>query len=155
MKFDPFSWQEVKPNEKIYFGKGVLRLRCSAPAPLYVEAKGFEVLAGIGATFDLELAQDVTFHVDAPEGVRVFYHCPVQTTFAPEGEVFTNIDRMPDESGSVMEVRRALRELELQRRAVLRDIRQAREALAPVTVADEPQVIEPEAARAEPAPGAE
>lgn len=146
MKFDPFSWQEVKPNEKIEFGKGVLRLRCSAPAPLYIEADGFEVLAGIGATFDLELAQEVTFHVDAPEGVRVFYHRPVQTTFAAEGEVFTNIDRMPDESGSVMEVRRALRQLELERRAALREIRQAREAVAASIMPADDAVIEPETA---------
>lgn len=129
MKFDPFAWNEVKPNEKIAHKKGWLRLRLSAPAPLYIESQGYEALAGVGTAFDLEVSEAVTFRAEAPKGTRIFVHAPFATTTIPSGEVFTNIDRMPDESGAVAEVRRAAREFEIERRAMLRDIRQQREAL--------------------------
>lgn len=147
MKFDPFSWNEVKPNEKISVKKGWLRLRLSAPCPLYVEAEGFEALVGVETAFDVELSEAVKFRVEAPKGVRVFHHSPPGSIYEPvEDEVYTNIDRMPDESGSVMEVRRALRELELHKRATLREIRAERDAaLAAARPAPAPAdpVVEP------------
>lgn len=147
MKFDVFSWNEVKPNEKIQAPKGWLRVRSSVPAPLYIEAEGFEALAGVSSSFDLEISEAATFRLDAPPGVRVFYHRTSGTTYEHSGEVFTNIDRMPDESGTVLEVRRALRELEIQRRSVLAEIRAERRA-AQFTPAPAP--LEP-ALRLEPA----
>ncbi|VDC31836.1 hypothetical protein [Pseudogemmobacter humi] len=128
MKFDPFSWNEVKTNEKISIKKGWLRLRLSAPCPLYVEAEGCEALVGVETSFDVELSEAVSFCVAAPKGVRAFLHVPPGTVFEPQGEVYTNIDRMPDESGNVLEVRRAMRQLELERRAMLRSIRAERDA---------------------------
>lgn len=124
MKFDPFTWQEVKANEKTQI-KGQLRVRISAPAPLYIEAEGVEVLAGVGHTFDLELAETVIWRVDAPVGVRVFYHRAHSSSHKFEGERWTNIDRMPDESGSMAEVLRARRQFELERRAFLKEMRAA------------------------------
>lgn len=129
MKFDPVCWNEVNPNEKVQAAKGVLRVRASAPAPLYIEAEGCEALCGVGTAFDVELSEAVTFRLDAPKGVRVFVHRPLATTVHAAGEVYTNIDRMPDESGSLMEVTRARRQLELERRAMLREIRAERDAV--------------------------
>lgn len=123
MKFDPFSWDEVKTNEETTFGKGTLRLRLSAPAALYVQAQGVEALAGYGAAFDVEVSEDVIFRVEAPKGVRAFREVPQPTSFQPIGEVFTNIDRMVQESGAVAEVTRARRQLEIERREMLREIR--------------------------------
>ena len=121
MKFDPFAWQEVPANEEVTFGKGRLRLRLSARAPLYVAAQGVESLVGIDENHEVHVSEEVTFRVDGP--VRVFMFVPEPTSFEPVGEVFTNADRMPMESGSVAEVTRAMRLFELERRAALAEIR--------------------------------
>lgn len=124
MKFDVFAWQEVPTNEEVPFGKGRLRLRLSARAPLYVCAQGVEALVGIEETFEVELSEEVTFRIDATVGLRAFMFVPEPTAFEPVGEVFTNADRMPTESGSMAEVTRAMRMFELERRAALKEIRQ-------------------------------
>ncbi|SEH91223.1 hypothetical protein [Paracoccus alkenifer] len=129
MKLDPFAWSEVNLNEKIQAGKGILRVRCSAPAPLYVEAEGYEVLAEVGTSFEIDLSEAVTWRVDAPKGARIFWMPPPVTSHRPYGEVYTNIDRMPHESGQLAEVTRAMRMLELERRSVLKEIRSEAAAL--------------------------
>lgn len=150
MKFDPFCWNEVKTNEKVATGKGWLRLRLSAPAALYIEAEGYEALYGYCAAFDVETSEEVTFRIEALKGVRAFQYRPPLTVTAPVGETFTNIDRMPVESGAMEEVTRARRMLEMERRAFLRDIRAERDAaVAAVRPAPAPavaQVIEEPAA---------
>lgn len=123
MKFDVFQWDEVKHGEERK-AKGVLRVRCSASAPLYIEAEGYEVLASVGTAHEIDLAQEVSWRVDAPKAVRVFVQQAAQTAFdLSEEEVFTNIDRMPDESGSMAEVLRARRQFELERRSLLNELR--------------------------------
>lgn len=129
MKFDIFSWQEVQPNEENQARKGILRVRASAPVALYVQAEGYEVLAGVGLSHEVDLSEAVTWRAEAPEGTRVFWQPPAVTTYVCDGEVYTNIDRMPHESGQVAEVTRALRMFELQRREALREIRAERDAL--------------------------
>ncbi|MFD1881003.1 hypothetical protein [Paracoccus pacificus] len=125
MRFDPYSWHEVSVNEEYEAAKGRLRVRCSAQAPLYISAQGCEALAGVETSFDVEVSEAVTWRVDAPEGVRVFVHAPPGTVLPSIGEVFTNIDRLPEESGSMYEVQKALRALEMERRAYGRDMRAA------------------------------
>lgn len=123
MRFDPFAWQEVPTNEEIPFGKGRLRLRLSARAPLYISAQGVQALAGIEETFEVELSEEVTFRVEAPKALRAFMFVPEPTAFVPVGEVFTNADRKPMESGAMAEVTRAMRVFELERRTALQEIR--------------------------------
>lgn len=123
MKFDIFSWNEVPPNAQTQSPKGILRVLCSEESPLYLEAEGVEVLAGVGTSFDLDLSEAVTWRIEAPEGVRVFVYSPPLTTSQPDDEVYTNIDRMPHESGAMAEVARATRMLEIQRRSMMAEIR--------------------------------
>lgn len=125
MKFDPFAWHEVKPNEDYEAPKGRLRLLCSKASPLYISAVGVEALAGVSTSFDLEISGQVTFCLDADPGTRVFVHIPRNAVQAPVtgAEVFTNADRMPLESGTVLEVKRALRELQLAQREQLAEMR--------------------------------
>lgn len=129
MKFDPTNWQEVPTNEEIEARKGRLQLRCSAPAALYITAHGQEALYGYAADFDAEVTEAVSFRVEAAEGVRAFGFIAARSAVMFAGEVFTNIDRMPNESGNLNEVTRAMRVFELQRRAALREIRAERDAL--------------------------
>lgn len=138
MKFDLFSWAEVKANEEIQTGKGILRVRASAPVALYVQAEGYEVLAGVGTSHEVDLSEAVTWRADAPEGTRIFWQPPALTSHRCEGEVFTNIERMPHESGQMQEVTRALRMFELERRQALREIRAERQALEASRAAAQP-----------------
>lgn len=124
MKFDVFSWDEVKTNVETQSPKGVLRLLCSAPSPLYITAQGVESLAGYGSDHTVEVSEEVTFRVEAPKGVRCFkYRAFAETSVEAEGETFTNIDRMPHESGLLADVTRARRMLEIEKRQMLNDIR--------------------------------
>lgn len=156
MKLDPFAWSEVNPNEKVEAGKGILRVRCSASAPLYVECEGYEVLAEVGTAFEVDLSEAVTWRVDAPKGARIFWMPPALTSHRPEGEVYTNIDRMPHESGQLAEVTRAMRMFEVERRSYLKQMRAEIAALraAPAPVLPEP-VIEPAPEEAEEAGNAD
>lgn len=134
MKFDPFVWQEEKPNEKIQVGKGRVRLRVSVSAPVFFEAEGIEALVGTGTNFDFEVSEPGTVTVEMKAG-RVFRHVAHATAEPASGEVFTNIDRMVHESGALAEVTRARRLFELERRAFLRDLHAARDkAIADVVV---------------------
>lgn len=129
MKLDPFAWSEVSANEKIEAGKGVLRVRCSAPSPLYVEAEGYEVLADVGTSFEVDLSEAVIWRVDAPKGARIFWMPPALTSHRHVGEVYTNIDRMPHESGQLAEITRAMRMFEIERRSYLKQMRSEAAAL--------------------------
>lgn len=131
MKFDPLSWNEVKPNGKeISAQKGQLWVRCSAPCPLYITVEGVEALAGVSCEHTIQLSDPVKWRVDAPQGVRVFFHRPHSTSVKFEGEVYTNIDQMPQESGSILEVKKTLRLFHLEQQQVMRGIREARDQLA-------------------------
>lgn len=145
MKFDLFNWKEEYINVEIEVPKGKLRLRCSAPCPLYVKAHGVEALAGYDTAFDLDLSEAVAFRLQAPKGVRLFREVPPRSSFEPDGEVFTNIDRMPDESGTLAEVTRARRMFELEQRSALREMRaemaELRAARAAVSPAAEPEEV--------------
>lgn len=155
MRFDPFSWQKVQPGEILEGPKGRLQIMCSSPeGVVFVESEGYEVLAGTGQKIDVTLAGPYRFRCDGP-GVFQVYN-PTKEVYKTEGVVFTNLDRKPLESGAVYEVRKALRELELAKRATLKEIREEsrktgvrmrpeKEPLAETPVDGEPEG-EPEAA---------
>ena len=143
MKFDPFAWHEVKPNENYEAPQGRLRVLCSQAAPLYVSAVGVEALSGVGTSHDLEISGPVTFCVDAAPSVRVFVHMPRQHVHKDEGEVFTNPDRMPLESGTVLEIKRAVREFQLLQAAQLREMRQEAQQLRRERAKSAPKPVAP------------
>lgn len=145
MKHNLFNWLEVKANEQIEVPKGRLRVRLSHPAPVYVSAQGVETLAGYGTEIVADLSEAVTVWADAPKGARIFVERPPVTSYQPDGEVFTNIDRMPDESGSMAEVLRARRLLEMERRKMVNEIRAEHgKMLAQINAAKPKPAPEPE-----------
>ena len=139
MKHDLFGWQEVKINAPFDCEKGRVFLRLSAPSPVFVEAQGVQSLLGFNAEFAFEISEAAKVTVAAAKGVRAFVRVPPATSFAHKGEVFTNIDRLPQESGMLAEVTRARRQLELERRQMMAEIRaeaaKVRAAMAPAKVA--------------------
>lgn len=115
MKFDPQSWNEVKPNVEIAHEASRLRLLLSRPAAIFATAQGVEVLAGYGTEIDIKTEGLTSFLVDTDnEDLRAFVHRPYRQPASPVGEVLTNMDRQPHQSGAVLEVQQALRSASLQ-----------------------------------------
>jgi len=141
MKIDPTSWKEVPCNEENEATQGRLRLRVSRPAAFFVTVEGVETLAAYGTEIDLETQGEMTFRVEADKQARAFMHAPYNPTHQPEGETFTNVDRQPMESGSVLAVKKAAREFALEQRRMMREIHQARDELRQVkaTAAAKPE----------------
>ena len=129
MKFDSLSWVEVSPVQAHDAPLGRLRLNLSAPAAVYISQHGVETLLGYDSSFDVTLADHATFRVDAPTKTRVFIHQHHDTSRPSIGQIYTNIDRTPQESGSVLAVRRELRKHALESRAYIREIREQRSLL--------------------------
>lgn len=122
MKFDPFNWQEVKHEVEIQSGR--VQVSCSAPSALYAEAQGVETLVGFGTAWDLDLSAPVTLRLDGPPTARLFVALQYLVVDQPDAEMFTNIDQMPLESGSVLEVTRALRMMEINKRQTMAEMRE-------------------------------
>lgn len=126
MKFDPFEWQEIVTGQEIPGKPGGFRLVLSKPAAVYITAQGYEALLGFGAVFDVKIATEYTYRVEPAEYLRAFTDTPPDAHYEPEGEVFTNADRLAMESGAVAEVTRALRLLKIEQRRAMDEIRAAR-----------------------------
>lgn len=152
--FDVFAWAETALNESLS-GSRSLVVRCSAPACLYVSVEGYEVLAGVGTDFDLRLGEAYSWRVEGPKGCRVFYQPGHMSSVDSQGEVFTNT-RMPEQSGSYFEVKKALREQKLQARVIMNEMRQAtadlRAARSAAAAAQAAAAAPPAGADAAPAP---
>lgn len=145
IKFNPDDWLEVSIGEEVQIPAGRLQVRLSAPGSLYITASGGASLAGTETSFDLEIPQNARALVLAPAGVRVFMlfrqNPELLTSFEAQGEVFTNIDQMPSESGAMAEVLRATRQLELKKREMLAEMRAMQAEMA---AASSPPVLEPD-----------
>lgn len=130
MKFNPFQWQEVQPLEVLDMESGQLHIRASSDkCAVYVECEGVEVLAGYGSEINVSIAQPFRAHVVAEDGVRAFVKSPVTEPVKTRGEVYTNIDRMPNESGNMLEVMREVRKFKLEQAAYMRQARAERHKL--------------------------
>ena len=125
---DVWKWTEITNGQEYEAPKGSLRIMCSDPeAALYIAVEGHEILVGIGSEISCQTQEDVTFTVVCRDGYRAFVERLVLETFVPAGQTFTNADRQPNESGSVLAVRQELRSMMLQlkaeRRKMLTDAR--------------------------------
>ena len=121
MKFDLYHWREVNPNEQVQFTTGKVHVLCSCEAPLYLEADGVEVLAGVSTSHNLTTAQVCKGRVEAPKGARVFVYEGHAASVRPIGEKFTSADLMPLEGEHTLAVKRALREFQVERLAERRE----------------------------------
>lgn len=140
MKFNSNDWSEIKPNVEIQVPAGRVRLRTTAQASCFVTQDGTEALQGIGTEFSFTLSAPSAIKVNIVTPGRVFIRDFVRRGFVDQSEVYTNVDRLPNESGTVLEVTKALRMLKLEERAMVARIR-AEMAAAP---ASDVQVVEPD-----------
>lgn len=148
MKFNPTDWKEVKANAQIQVPACLLQLRLTAPGVLFVTTEGVETLYGEGSAFRLSVPENSAYEVKLSGGKVYQRDIPVRT-FADTSEKFTNIDRLPQESGTVAEVTKAVRMFKIEERATVRRIMAARAEAE--TLIERANALKPSAPASEPA----
>nr|CRY97224.1 hypothetical protein [uncultured prokaryote] len=127
MKFDFSSWVEF--DGQIEITSGLVQVLCTGPASFFIGVEDSETLAGSGSSFRARVSFPVMLRVACLKGVRSFYFNPVRLISRPFGEVFTNLDQRPVESGTVAEIRKTLRLFEIKQAHLRREISIERMAL--------------------------
>lgn len=143
-KFNPDHWSKIEDGQEIESAAGIVHVRAAQEVSLFVIVDGVEALAGNGKEIKVRIAKPLTFRV---EGGDAFHYTPVREMPVRATEVFTNVDRMPHESGAVLEVRKAMRLFELEQREMLKRMRKERAELDAARQKPEPEpepVAEPE-----------
>lgn len=155
MKFDPSKWAEFLPNKVLVVPAGRFTVQASAPIGLFGSRGVYEGCIGYAAFFSTDISAETEIWF-TDEGVRAFISIPKMDVRWPTGPVFTNIDREPMESGSLLAVTQALREFKLEKMYALREIRRAAEYYQPRKAAEvaaaDPSAV---AAKADPEPSPE
>lgn len=121
MQFDPFKWEELSSGKANEAPKGLLHIMSTEAISVLVTCQGHEALAGVGTEVKVQIAEDFTYTIFGPKTARCFVKKPPKVYHKPSGEVFTNADRLPTESGTVLEVKRALRQLQIQQSTYMRE----------------------------------
>lgn len=124
-RLDVFNWKEAKSGQKF---QGRMHLRGTQPFAAFLTVEGYEVLAGYGAEIDVTFEGTGELRIVEAKGLEVFCHVKNRVGLEPRGEIYMNVDRKPHESAAMLEVKRALRELELGKRAALAEISAASRA---------------------------
>jgi len=138
--FDPSEWVKT-PIETIQPApEGALKINCTDPeARILISQDGHSpVLAAIGSC-DFWIPNDCFFAVSAKKGAQAFLYAPKPRSVTQDPTVYTNIDRQPHESGTMLEVRKALRAQEVRNQANLRGMREQVAAMKAAKAA----VVEP------------
>lgn len=120
-KLDLTAWNEVPAREYLSCSSGRLHLRLSAPAALYATDDGVETLVGYDHEFEVLSSGAFSYIVDGD--VRVFVFALDGSACPASGVPFANIERLPMESGSLYEVKRALRLQQFERNALMKQMR--------------------------------
>lgn len=124
MKINPLEWNQV--DETTFPAQGLLLLRSSQPFGLEVEAFGVAVTVGAETTHRIPLSQ--ASKVTLLGGKAPIYRkIPEPRYVVSNEETFVNIDRLPQESGTMLEVTKAVRLMKIEERATIRRIREERE----------------------------
>ena len=121
MKVNPLEWSEV--DETTFEAEGLLLLRSAALFAVAIETAGVEVCVGEASLHRIPLSEASKVTLIGGD-MRVYRKEPPSRVYRMTGEKFTNIDRLPQESGTVAEVTKALRIAKLEQRAMIREIRE-------------------------------
>lgn len=124
MKINPLEWNEI--NETTFSAQGLLLLRSSQPFALAIETMGVEVAVGAETHHKIPLAEPSKVTVVGGKA-KVYRKAPPPRLVVSNEETFTNIDRLPQESGTMQEVTKAVRLMKLEERAMIRRIREERQ----------------------------
>lgn len=120
-KLDLVSWVEVPSAKWLNCQSGRLALRLSEPAAVYATDDGVETLIGYDSDFEVLASAPFEFWVEP--GPRVFVYQGVDAGCVSSGQLLANVERLPMESGSLYEVKRALRLQQFERRELMKEMR--------------------------------
>ena len=149
MKINPLEWNEV--NETSFEVQGLLLLRSSEPFALTIESFGVAVSVGAETSHRIPLPE-VSKVTLVGGSAKVYRKEPPAKFVLSNEETFVNIDRLPQESGTMLEVTKAVRLMKLEERAMIRRIREEREITDAVIEARKAkEAPQGDAAKAEPA----
>lgn len=147
MKFNPLEWSQVD-GKTFQAPPGLLQLRGAALFGVVVESHGVEAAYAFASEHRLTLPDAAKVTLIAVDGFAVYRKDRPSRVYRMTGEKFTNIDRLPQESGTVAEVTKAMRLMKLEQRALIRGIREeearAKAAIAAAKAKAEAVVEEPE-----------
>lgn len=124
MKINPLEWNEI--NETTFKAQGLLLLRSTEPFGLSIETMGVEVAVGAETSHRIPLAEVSKVTIVGGKA-KVYRKTPPPRFVVSNEETFTSIDRLPQESGTMLEVTKAIRLMKLEERAMIRRIREERE----------------------------
>lgn len=124
MKINPLEWNQI--DETSFEADGLLLLRSSQPFALSIEAFGVSVAVGAETSHRIPLPERSKVTI-VGGSAKVYRKEPPSRLVVSNEETFTNIDRLPQESGTMLEVTKAVRLMKLEERAMIRRIREQRE----------------------------
>ena len=121
--FNPTEWVPIATGSPFELEQEALHLRSENPMVVFVEYRGVQAIAATGLDCNVRVPRDAIVTIKAKGMVFLeTRHVPV---YQPQGEVFTNVDRLPHESGSLDAVRSELRRFKLEQRSELMRLRAA------------------------------
>jgi len=157
MKFNPLEWSQVD-GKTFQAPPGLLQLRGASLFGVVVESHGVEAAYAFASEHRLTLPDAAKVTLIAVDGFAVYRKDRPSRVYRMTGEKFTNIDRLPQESGAVAEVTKAVRLMKLEERAMIRRIREeaaASKAAIAAARAKAKAVVEDPVPDPEPEPEAE
>lgn len=124
MKINPLEWNRV--DETTFKAQGLLLLRSSEPFALAIQTLGVCVAVGAETTHRIPLSEPSDVTIVGGKAL-IYRKAPPPRLVVSNEETFVNIDRLPQESGTMLEVTKAVRLMKLEERAMIRRIREERE----------------------------
>ena len=138
--FDPTIWQKVTgANYSPVEGRQLI-LMASEPMVVWVKLGKSEAVAAVGLEARLKLVEGCEFKVTCAG--TVYRQDRTQERKDPTGEVYTNVDRMPHQSGNLDAVSRQIRQMRLEQKQFMERIQ--REEGEPVTGSNHEEADAPE-----------
>lgn len=120
--FNSGDWREEK-GTTFEVASGVLFVMSNKPVSVFVETDGVESFLGTGTQIRYKTQAKMNVRLERPPASIVHVYDPIKQVTRPTGPVFTNADRMPLESGTLFEIRRAARMFQLERKRQVEEMR--------------------------------
>ena len=130
MNFDPREWTVIDCDGSECTVQSRVHVVSAYDTALYVQCDGVIALASVGRVHKLTVPAGamISLKVVDPDSDdnQAYLHDAMQLAVQATGEIFTNLDRRPHESGHVMAVRQAARRAQIEMASEMREFRRER-----------------------------
>lgn len=124
MRFDITQWAEFDLGDSIPLESGMVHILATNDICVFASNDGVsEILIGKGSEIRKQLKNASFCRCEGPKGTRIFAFWPEIPRIQSTGDILTNVDRQPMESGSLLEVRKAHRRFALESAATMEKMR--------------------------------